>query len=125
MFLTLFQASRPTILPPNLRDTLYHGLPNNIKSVLYSRLQNDDVTKGVFPNSVFSRLLLERLEFNLVFEYADWKLIFCSSQLLRSKLAWIRLSCGLLQLLQIQPSKIILFFFAYASQVAGLICYLS
>ncbi|MCH85626.1 hypothetical protein A2U01_0006474, partial [Trifolium medium] len=38
-------ASRPTILPPNMRDTLYKGLPNNIKNALPSRLQNDDVTK--------------------------------------------------------------------------------
>ncbi|MED6106393.1 hypothetical protein PIB30_004167 [Stylosanthes scabra] len=33
-------ASRPTTLPPNMRDTLYHGLPNNIKSSLPSRLQS-------------------------------------------------------------------------------------
>ncbi|WJX15646.1 hypothetical protein P8452_05763 [Trifolium repens] len=39
-------ASRPTILPPNMRDTLYKGLPNNIKNALPSRLQND-VTKEV------------------------------------------------------------------------------
>ncbi|KAJ1421623.1 hypothetical protein SESBI_13575 [Sesbania bispinosa] len=32
-------ASRPSALPPNARDTLYHGLPNNIKSALPSRLQ--------------------------------------------------------------------------------------
>ncbi|TKY57626.1 phosphatidylinositol-3-phosphatase myotubularin-2 [Spatholobus suberectus] len=38
-------ASRPTVLPPNIRDTLYHGLPNNIKSALPSRLQNTDVIK--------------------------------------------------------------------------------
>lgn len=38
-------ASRPTILPPNMRDTLYKGLPNNIKNALPSRLQNDDVMK--------------------------------------------------------------------------------
>ncbi|KAL1343951.1 protein PSK SIMULATOR 2 isoform X1 [Arachis hypogaea] len=38
-------ASRPTALPPNTRDTLYHGLPNNIKSSLPSRLQSIDVTK--------------------------------------------------------------------------------
>ncbi|GAU12269.1 hypothetical protein TSUD_02360 [Trifolium subterraneum] len=40
-------ASRPTILPPNMRDTLYKALPNNIKNALPSRLQNDDVTKEV------------------------------------------------------------------------------
>ncbi|KAE9600153.1 hypothetical protein Lal_00045647 [Lupinus albus] len=38
-------ASRPTSLPPNIRDTLYRRLPNNIKSALPSRLQNIDVTK--------------------------------------------------------------------------------
>ncbi|KHN09084.1 hypothetical protein glysoja_034269 [Glycine soja] len=32
-------ASRPTALPPNTRDTLYHGLPNNIKAALPSQLQ--------------------------------------------------------------------------------------
>ncbi|XP_020236040.1 uncharacterized protein LOC109815672 [Cajanus cajan] len=32
-------ASRPTALPPNTRDTLYHGLPNNIKTALPSQLQ--------------------------------------------------------------------------------------
>lgn len=32
-------ASRPTALPPNIRDTLYHGLPNNIKTELPSQLQ--------------------------------------------------------------------------------------
>ncbi|KAL9312561.1 hypothetical protein ACSQ67_018013 [Phaseolus vulgaris] len=32
-------ASRPTALPPNMRDTLYHGLPNNIKIALPSQLQ--------------------------------------------------------------------------------------
>lgn len=38
-------ASRPTVLPPNIRDTLYHGLPNYIKSALPSRLQNIDAMK--------------------------------------------------------------------------------
>ncbi|XP_004499279.1 protein PSK SIMULATOR 2-like isoform X2 [Cicer arietinum] len=40
-------ASRPTILPPNMRDTLYKGLPNNIKNVLPSRLHYDDVMKEI------------------------------------------------------------------------------
>ncbi|XP_019458970.1 PREDICTED: uncharacterized protein LOC109358925 isoform X2 [Lupinus angustifolius] len=40
-------ASRPTGLPPNMRDTLYHGLPRNIKSALPSRLKNNDATKEV------------------------------------------------------------------------------
>ncbi|XP_061373305.1 protein PSK SIMULATOR 2-like [Gastrolobium bilobum] len=38
-------ASRPTSLPPNTRDTLYYGLPNNIKSALPSRLQTIAVDK--------------------------------------------------------------------------------
>nr|KYP31707.1 hypothetical protein KK1_047828 [Cajanus cajan] len=39
-------ACRPTILPPNIRDTLYHGLPNNnVKNALPSRLQNVDAMK--------------------------------------------------------------------------------
>ncbi|CAL5205801.1 unnamed protein product [Lathyrus oleraceus] len=38
-------ASRPTVLPPNMRDTLYKGLPKNIKNALPSRLQNDTVTR--------------------------------------------------------------------------------
>lgn len=32
-------ASRPTALPPNTRDTLYHGLPNNVKTALPCQLQ--------------------------------------------------------------------------------------
>ncbi|PON93902.1 hypothetical protein TorRG33x02_102920 [Trema orientale] len=32
-------ASRPTSLPPNMRDTLYNGLPNGVKTALRSRLQ--------------------------------------------------------------------------------------
>ncbi|MED6180807.1 hypothetical protein PIB30_013698 [Stylosanthes scabra] len=38
-------ASRPATLPPNMRDTLYHGLPKTIKSALQSRLQNMVITK--------------------------------------------------------------------------------
>ncbi|KAL8524100.1 hypothetical protein ACS0TY_013895 [Phlomoides rotata] len=34
-------ASRPTSLPPNMRDTLYNGLPPSVKVALRSRLQND------------------------------------------------------------------------------------
>ncbi|KAG6432035.1 hypothetical protein SASPL_103608 [Salvia splendens] len=34
-------ASRPTSLPPNMRDTLYNGLPPTIKTALRSRLQTD------------------------------------------------------------------------------------
>ncbi|RDX97755.1 hypothetical protein CR513_19433, partial [Mucuna pruriens] len=32
-------ASRPTAFPPNTRDTLYHSLPNNIKTALPTQLQ--------------------------------------------------------------------------------------
>ncbi|KAK9270567.1 hypothetical protein L1049_026148 [Liquidambar formosana] len=35
----LWQASRPTCLPPNMRDTLYHGLPASVKTALRSQLQ--------------------------------------------------------------------------------------
>ncbi|KAI3410718.1 uncharacterized protein J3R85_018482 [Psidium guajava] len=35
-------ASRPSSLPPNTRDTLYHGLPPPIKKALHRRLQNAD-----------------------------------------------------------------------------------
>ncbi|KAH6796339.1 hypothetical protein C2S51_037325 [Perilla frutescens var. frutescens] len=34
-------ASRPTSLPPNMRDTLYNGLPPTVKAALRSRLQTD------------------------------------------------------------------------------------
>jgi hypothetical protein len=32
-------AARPTSLPPNMRDTLYNGLPNSVKIALRSQLQ--------------------------------------------------------------------------------------
>lgn len=35
-------ASRPTSLPPNMRDTLYHGLPASVKTALRSQLQAVD-----------------------------------------------------------------------------------
>ncbi|KAA8537514.1 hypothetical protein F0562_027122 [Nyssa sinensis] len=35
-------ASRPTSLPPNMRDALYHGLPNSVKTALRSRIQTVD-----------------------------------------------------------------------------------
>ncbi|KAJ9165964.1 hypothetical protein P3X46_020774 [Hevea brasiliensis] len=35
-------ASRPTSLPPNTRDNLYHGLPTSVKTALRSRLQMVD-----------------------------------------------------------------------------------
>lgn len=39
--LNLLKASRPTSLPPNMRDTLYNGLPPTVKAALRSRLQCD------------------------------------------------------------------------------------
>ncbi|KAL2319089.1 hypothetical protein Fmac_032965 [Flemingia macrophylla] len=45
-------ASRPTILPPNMRDTLYHGLPNNIKNALPSRLQKINSMKELSVTQV-------------------------------------------------------------------------
>ncbi|GFS35980.1 elongation factor G, putative [Actinidia rufa] len=38
-------VSRPTCLPTNMRDQLYHGLPNSVKIALRSRCQPDDVKK--------------------------------------------------------------------------------
>lgn len=35
-------AARPASLPPNIRDTLYHGLPPTVKKALRSRLQSID-----------------------------------------------------------------------------------
>ncbi|XP_010935060.1 protein PSK SIMULATOR 1 isoform X2 [Elaeis guineensis] len=35
-------ASRPLVLPPNTRDSLYHGLPAGVKAALRSRLQEFD-----------------------------------------------------------------------------------
>ncbi|KAL0432346.1 UNVERIFIED_CONTAM: protein PSK SIMULATOR 2 [Sesamum latifolium] len=35
-------TSRPTSLPPNMRDTLYNGLPPTVKAALRSRLQTVD-----------------------------------------------------------------------------------
>ncbi|WRX30374.1 protein of unknown function DUF668 - like 7 [Theobroma cacao] len=35
-------AGRPASLPPNIRDTLYHGLPPSVKKALRSRLQSID-----------------------------------------------------------------------------------
>lgn len=49
MFVPIYQASRPTSLPPNTRDTLYHALPNNIKSALPSQLQTIAIMKEVCP----------------------------------------------------------------------------
>ncbi|XP_057504049.1 protein PSK SIMULATOR 2-like isoform X2 [Actinidia eriantha] len=38
-------VSRPTCLPNNMRDQLYHGLPNSVKIALRSRCQSNDVKK--------------------------------------------------------------------------------
>ncbi|PSS19861.1 Serine/arginine-rich splicing factor 2 like [Actinidia chinensis var. chinensis] len=38
-------VSRPTCLPTNMRDQLYHGLPNSVKIALRSRCQPNDVKK--------------------------------------------------------------------------------
>ncbi|KAL5557875.1 hypothetical protein UlMin_034086 [Ulmus minor] len=45
-------ASRPTSLPPNTRDTLYHGLPNSVKSALRSRLQTLDTKEQLSVSQV-------------------------------------------------------------------------
>ncbi|KAI7729485.1 hypothetical protein M8C21_026390 [Ambrosia artemisiifolia] len=42
-------ASRPTSLPPNMRDTLYNGLPASVKAALRSRLQALDSNEAVSP----------------------------------------------------------------------------
>lgn len=45
-------ASRPTSLPPNMRDTLYQGLPINVKSALRSQLQTLDVKEELSVSQV-------------------------------------------------------------------------
>ncbi|CAA0841171.1 Protein of unknown function (DUF668 [Striga hermonthica] len=42
-------ASRPTSLPPNMRDTLYNGLPPAVKTSLRSRLQTDTKEELTVP----------------------------------------------------------------------------
>ncbi|KAL8059224.1 hypothetical protein ABFX02_03G071900 [Erythranthe guttata] len=42
-------ASRPTSLPPNMRDTLYSGLPPTVKNALRSRLLIDDKEELTVP----------------------------------------------------------------------------
>ncbi|KAK4429387.1 protein PSK SIMULATOR 2 [Sesamum alatum] len=42
-------ASRPTSLPPSMRDTLYNGLPPTVKAALRSRLQTDDKEELTVP----------------------------------------------------------------------------
>ncbi|KAH7567127.1 hypothetical protein ACOSP7_011139 [Xanthoceras sorbifolium] len=38
-------ASRPTSLPPNMRDSLYNGLPTNVKTAIRSQLQAIDANE--------------------------------------------------------------------------------
>ncbi|PSR99584.1 GATA zinc finger domain-containing protein [Actinidia chinensis var. chinensis] len=42
-------ASRPTSLPPNMRDQLYHGLPNSVKLALRSRCQTETKEELTIP----------------------------------------------------------------------------
>ncbi|KAL6207552.1 hypothetical protein ACLB2K_018509 [Fragaria x ananassa] len=45
-------ASRPTSLPPNTRDNLYHGLPDSVKKALRSRLQTLDAKEQLMVSQV-------------------------------------------------------------------------
>ncbi|XP_062020164.1 protein PSK SIMULATOR 2 [Rosa rugosa] len=45
-------ASRPTSLPPNTRDNLYHGLPDSVKKALRSRLQILDAKEELMVSQV-------------------------------------------------------------------------
>ncbi|XP_050363673.1 protein PSK SIMULATOR 2 [Argentina anserina] len=45
-------ASRPTSLPPNTRDNLYHGLPDSVKKALRSRLQTLDAKEELTVSQV-------------------------------------------------------------------------
>ncbi|GAV56753.1 DUF668 domain-containing protein/DUF3475 domain-containing protein, partial [Cephalotus follicularis] len=45
-------ASRPTSLPPNIRDTLYHGLPTSVKAALRFRLQTVDTQEELSVSQV-------------------------------------------------------------------------
>ncbi|XP_062099395.1 protein PSK SIMULATOR 2 [Humulus lupulus] len=45
-------ASRPTSLPPNMRDTLYNGLPNSVKTALRSRLQALDAKEQLSVSQI-------------------------------------------------------------------------
>ncbi|KAI3724397.1 hypothetical protein L2E82_36171 [Cichorium intybus] len=49
-------ASRPTCLPPNMRDTLYNGLPANVKSGLRSRLQALDSKEAMTMPQIKSEM---------------------------------------------------------------------
>ncbi|XP_022755665.1 uncharacterized protein LOC111303543 [Durio zibethinus] len=45
-------AARPASLPPNIRDTLYHGLPPTVKKDLRSRLQSIDTNEELSISQV-------------------------------------------------------------------------
>lgn len=45
-------ASRPSSLPPNTRDTLYHGLPPGVKKALHRQLQNADTKEELSVSQV-------------------------------------------------------------------------
>ncbi|KAL2468238.1 hypothetical protein Fot_51763 [Forsythia ovata] len=45
-------ASRPTSLPPNMRDTLYNGLPPTVKTALRSQLQKVDTKEELTVRQV-------------------------------------------------------------------------
>ncbi|KAF8023573.1 hypothetical protein BT93_F0936 [Corymbia citriodora subsp. variegata] len=45
-------ASRPSSLPPNTRDTLYHGLPPGVKKALHKRMQNADTKEELSVSQV-------------------------------------------------------------------------
>ncbi|ESW32639.1 hypothetical protein PHAVU_001G004900 [Phaseolus vulgaris] len=93
-------ASRPTVLPPNMRDTLYHGLPNNIKSALPSRLQNADAMKELSITQVRAEMdkTLQWLTpfatnttkvhqgFGWVGEWANTSIQFCENTVRENKL---------------------------------------
>ncbi|XP_011074996.1 uncharacterized protein LOC105159583, partial [Sesamum indicum] len=45
-------TSRPTSLPPNMRDTLYNGLPPTVKTALRSRLQTVDAGEELTASQI-------------------------------------------------------------------------
>lgn len=45
--LMILQVARPSSIPPNTRDTLYHALPSSVKLALRSRLQSFSASKEV------------------------------------------------------------------------------
>ncbi|XVF35955.1 hypothetical protein REPUB_Repub19eG0016400 [Reevesia pubescens] len=49
-------AARPASLPPNIRDTLYHGLPPSVKKALRSRLQSIDTKEKCSISQVMDEM---------------------------------------------------------------------